>query len=85
MPSVALKAIKETGALDDSTAATLKEEIAKFKRDLWKPEAPPQPAKEGPGQTRGPAATANEGGAKEAEEPEEPEAPAPESGRAPVH
>src|SRR2546425_646393 len=40
MPSVALKAIKETGALDDSTAATLKEEIAKFKRDLWKPGAP---------------------------------------------
>src|SRR5712692_8155743 len=30
MPSVALKAIKETRALDDSTAATLKEELAKF-------------------------------------------------------
>jgi F-type H+-transporting ATPase subunit alpha len=81
MPSVALKAIKETGALDDSTAATLKEEIAKFKRDLWKPGAAPrEPAKEeGPGQTKAPAAPAKEEGAEEAE------APAPESGKAPVH
>ena len=81
MPSVALKAIKETGALDDSTAATLKEEIAKFKRDLWKPGAAPgEPAKEeGPGQTKAPAASAKEEGAEEAE------APAPESARAPVH
>src|SRR5205807_1047886 len=81
MPSVALEAIKETGALDDSTAATLKEEIAKFKRDLWKPGAAPgEPAKEeGPGQTKAPAASAKETGAEEAE------APAPESARAPVH
>jgi len=92
MPSVALEAIKETGALDDSTAATLKEEIAKFKRDLWKPGAAPgEPAKEeGPGQTKAPAASAKEEGAKETEAPaasatEEAEAPAPESGRAPVH
>src|SRR3989475_296430 len=56
MPSVALKAIKETGALDDSTAATLKEEIAKFKRDLWKPGAAPgEQAKGGaPGKTKPP-------------------------------
>src|SRR6266851_3688338 len=96
MPSVALKAIKETGALDDSTAATLKEEIAKFKRDLWNPVAAPgEPAKEqGPGQTKAPAASAKEEGAKETAAPsasatetgaEEAEAPAPESGRAPVH
>src|SRR3989440_3798326 len=96
MPSVALKAIKETGALDDSTAATLKEEIAKFKRDLWKPGAAPgEPAKEeGPGQTKAPAASAKEEGAKETEAPAASatetgaggaEAPASESGRAPVH
>src|SRR5436305_4307685 len=71
MPSVALKAIKETGALDDSTAATLKEEIAKFKRDLWKPGATPgEPGKEeGPGQTKAPAAPTTEAGAEEAEAP----------------
>jgi hypothetical protein len=96
MPSVALKAIKETGALDDSTAATLKEEIAKFKRDLWNPSAAPgEPAKEeGPGQTKAPTASAKEEGAKETEAPGASatetgaggaEAPAPESGRAPVH
>src|SRR5437588_1820784 len=93
MPSVALKAIKETGALDDSTAATLKEEIAKFKRDLWKPGAAPgEPAKEeGPGQTKAPAASARQEGAEETKAPateagaEEPGAPASESGRAPVH
>src|SRR5947208_2677069 len=81
MPSVALAAIKETGVLDDSTAATLKEEIAKFKRDLWRPGAAPgEPAKEeGPGQTKAPAASAKEEGAEEAE------APAPESAREPVH
>src|SRR5712692_3574496 len=92
MPSVALKAIKETGALDDSTAATLKEEIAQFKRDLWNPVAAPgEPAKEeGPGQTKAPAAPAKEEGAGQTEAPaasatgaEEAEAPAPESGRAP--
>src|SRR5213080_434962 len=81
MPSVALAAIKETGVLDDSTAATLKEEIAKFKRDLWRPGAAPgEPAKgERPGQTKPPAASATETGVEEAE------APAPESARAPVH
>ena len=84
MPSVALAAIKETGALDDSTAATLKEEIARFKRDLWKPgAAPAEPAKgQGPGQTKAPAASATETGPEEAEEPG---APAPEPARAPVH
>src|SRR2546422_4308619 len=71
MPSVALKAIKETGTLDDSTAATLREEVAKFKRDLWKPGAAPgEPAKEeGPGQTKAPTAAAKEEGAKETEAP----------------
>jgi F-type H+-transporting ATPase subunit alpha len=45
MPSAALKAIKETGALDDDTAATLKEEISSFKSNLWKgAEAPDSPA-----------------------------------------
>src|SRR5438477_12598675 len=93
MPSVALVAIKETGALDDSTAATLKEEIAKFKRDLWKPGAPTSEGG-GPGADQGPAASAKEEGAEETEAraasatetgAEEPEAPASESGRAPVH
>jgi F-type H+-transporting ATPase subunit alpha len=36
MPSEALKVIKETGALDDDTAAKLKEEISSFKSNLWK-------------------------------------------------
>ena len=33
--SVALKAIKESKALDDDTATTLKEEIEGFKRNQW--------------------------------------------------
>ncbi|MEX2551649.1 MAG: F0F1 ATP synthase subunit alpha, partial [Actinomycetota bacterium] len=41
MPSVALKAIKETGVLDDDTAAKLKEEISSFKKNLWRKEAAP--------------------------------------------
>jgi F-type H+-transporting ATPase subunit alpha len=36
LPSAALKTIKDTGALDNETAATLKEEISSFKRNLWK-------------------------------------------------
>src|SRR3989475_4073181 len=76
MPSKALKTIKETGALDDGTAATLKEEIAKFKRDLWKPGAAPgEPAKdEGPGQTKAPAMSAS----ATAPGPEDAEGPAPQ-------
>jgi hypothetical protein len=94
MPSVALAAIKDTGALDDGTAATLKEEIAKFKRDLWKPDAAPaEPAKvASPGQTTAPAAPANEEGAEQTVAPAAPatgaddsEAPASESGKTPVH
>jgi F-type H+-transporting ATPase subunit alpha len=77
MPSKALKAIKETGALDDDTAATLKEEISSFKTNFWKgDEAPDSPA----------ALAAEEeqeevtGGA-EAPAPE----PEPEQGKAPAH
>ncbi|HWD10084.1 MAG TPA: F0F1 ATP synthase subunit alpha [Actinomycetota bacterium] len=36
LPSAGLKAIRDTGVLDDATSATLKEEIASFKRNLWK-------------------------------------------------
>ncbi|MGH2718886.1 MAG: F0F1 ATP synthase subunit alpha, partial [Actinomycetota bacterium] len=36
LPGAALKAIRDTGQLDDATAATLKEEISSFKRNLWK-------------------------------------------------
>src|SRR5918912_3241527 len=35
MPSAALKSIKDTKALDDDTAETLKNEINKFKNDQW--------------------------------------------------
>jgi F-type H+-transporting ATPase subunit alpha len=43
--SPALKAIKESRALDDDTAAALKDEIEAFKRNLWRgPEAPDSPA-----------------------------------------
>jgi F-type H+-transporting ATPase subunit alpha len=45
MPSQGLKKIKETKALDDDTAAKLKEEITSFKTNLWKgAEAPDSPA-----------------------------------------
>jgi F-type H+-transporting ATPase subunit alpha len=33
---VALKTIRESGKLEDDTAATLKEEITSFKTNLWK-------------------------------------------------
>jgi len=46
MPSVALKAIRETGKLEDDTAAKLKEEIQGFKGNLWKSaHAPAEKAK----------------------------------------
>jgi F0F1-type ATP synthase alpha subunit len=35
LPSVALQAIKDSGALTDETAATLTDEIAAFKRNYW--------------------------------------------------
>jgi F0F1-type ATP synthase alpha subunit len=35
--SAALKAIKETKALEDDTAAKLKDEIEAFKANQWKP------------------------------------------------
>ncbi|MGH8972522.1 MAG: F0F1 ATP synthase subunit alpha [Acidimicrobiia bacterium] len=46
MNSEALKTIRETKALDDDTAAKLKEEISKFRSRLWKgsTEAPDSPA-----------------------------------------
>ena len=45
MDSEALKTIKDTGALDDDTAAKLKEEITSFKTRLWQGEdAPDSPA-----------------------------------------
>jgi len=44
MPSAGLKAIKETGKLEDDTAAKLKEEISSFKKNLWKSEAEGAPA-----------------------------------------
>jgi F-type H+-transporting ATPase subunit alpha len=46
MPSAGLKAIKETGKLEDETAAKLKEEISGFKKSHWKSAVAP-PAKEG--------------------------------------
>jgi F-type H+-transporting ATPase subunit alpha len=72
MPSAALKAIKETGALDDDTAAKLKEEISSFKSKLWNAaEAPDSPAalakeeeeekKEGTEGTEAPASEPEEG------------------------
>jgi F-type H+-transporting ATPase subunit alpha len=49
MPSQALKVIKESGKLEDDTAAKLKEEIASFKKNSWKsavaPAAKPEAAK----------------------------------------
>jgi F-type H+-transporting ATPase subunit alpha len=71
MPSAALKAIKDTGALEDDTAAKLKEEITSFKSRLWKGEAPDSPA-----------ALAKE---EEAEGKEGTEAPAPEQREAAAH
>jgi F-type H+-transporting ATPase subunit alpha len=46
MNSEALKTVRETKALDDDTAAKLKEEITKFKSNLWKGStaAPDSPA-----------------------------------------
>ena len=63
MPSQALKAIKESGKLEDDTAAKLKEEIASFKKSHWKSAAAPAKEKEGAA-----------GGGK-AEAPKAPEAP----------
>jgi len=46
LPSVALQAIRETGKLEDDTAAKLKEEITSFKSNLWKSaHAPAEKAK----------------------------------------
>jgi F-type H+-transporting ATPase subunit alpha len=74
MESEALKAIKETGALEDATAEKLKEEISSFKSNLWKGEE---------------AADSPEAIAKEAEEEgktEEGEAePEPEQDEAAAH
>jgi hypothetical protein len=37
LPSNALKTVRDTGVLDDDTAAALLEEISAFKRGYWKP------------------------------------------------
>ena len=39
--SAALKTIKESKALEDETAAKLKDEIEKFKKNLWEGEKAP--------------------------------------------
>ncbi|NJN14569.1 MAG: F0F1 ATP synthase subunit alpha, partial [Planctomycetes bacterium] len=39
LPSEGLKAIRESGKLEDATAAKLKEEIHSFKKNHWKSEA----------------------------------------------
>ncbi|MGH9000924.1 MAG: F0F1 ATP synthase subunit alpha, partial [Acidimicrobiia bacterium] len=70
MPSAALKAIKDTKALEDDTAATLREEISRFKSNLWKP-ADPQAAQE--------AAKVVEAAEEESEAEAEAEAPEPEA------
>ncbi len=77
MPSQGLKAIKETKALDDDTAAKLKEEISSFKSNLWKgEEAPDSPA----------ALAAEEEEEKQQEEGAlEGEAPEPDQGKAAAH
>jgi F-type H+-transporting ATPase subunit alpha len=59
MPSQGLKAIRETGKLEDDTATKLKEEISSFKRALWKSAAAP-------------AASVGGGGAKAPEAPSKP-------------
>ncbi|MCK6459674.1 MAG: hypothetical protein L6Q95_07230, partial [Planctomycetes bacterium] len=56
MPSVALKAIKETGKLEDDTASKLKEEIGSFKKALWKSAAAPAAKEGGAGGTKAPEA-----------------------------
>jgi ATP synthase alpha/beta subunit-like protein len=56
MPSAGLKAIKETGKLEDDTAAKLKEEISSFKKNLWKSEE--APAAKGPSTAPSSAPTA---------------------------
>jgi F-type H+-transporting ATPase subunit alpha len=61
MPSEALKAVKETGKLEDDTAATLKEEISKFKSNLWESEAPPAPVPPAPAEGAEAEAPAPEG------------------------
>jgi hypothetical protein len=92
MPSEALKTIKETGALDDDTAAKLKEEISSFKRNQWKGEEAPDSPKalareaeqeEGAAEAevaQAPAAVATDETGDELVE--EAEAPEPEAGEA---
>ena len=41
LPSAGLKAIGDTGVLDDETAKTLRQEITSFKTNLWKPSSAP--------------------------------------------
>jgi hypothetical protein len=82
MPSEALKAIKETGVLDDDTAAKLKEEISSFKKNLWRKEvAPAAPAASAAAPKAPPAPTAPTEALEEViEEVEALEAPSKEEG-----
>jgi F-type H+-transporting ATPase subunit alpha len=88
MQSKALKTVKETGALEDDTAATLKEEISSFKSNSWRSEAPEALAAAGTGGAKAPVAAEGTDGteAPEAAAGEEgtggTEAPAPEEGKA---
>jgi F-type H+/Na+-transporting ATPase subunit alpha len=75
MGSEALKAIKETGALEDATAEKLKEEISSFKSNLWK----------GEGAADSPEAIAKEADEEGAETASSEEAPEPEQGEAAAH
>jgi F-type H+-transporting ATPase subunit alpha len=81
MPSEALKTIHETGALDDDTAAKLKEEISSFKTNLWKvDEAIAEAEEKGLGGTRMPTPEEKE----EEEEEEEAAAEGTEGTEAPA-
>jgi len=91
MPSKALKVIKETGALEDDTAATLKDEISSFKKNSWQSDEALVAAEEktrsaqaptegeGTDGTEAPEAAAGEEGTGGSE------APAPEEGKAAAH
>jgi F-type H+-transporting ATPase subunit alpha len=78
MGSEALKAIKETGTLEDQTAEKLKEEISSFKSNLWKGEeaedSPAALAKEA--EEKGDEEGAEALSSEEASEPEQGEAAA---------
>jgi len=77
MQSKALKTIKETGALEDDTAATLKEEISSFKSNSWRSQTPEAVAAA--------AEKAKGAEAPEDEGTDETDAAVPEEGKAAAH